>query len=249
MSEDPHTQGDTRVLAKRDVKFAATVVVVATVVLSFTALRDLARKCGFEHGLDWVWPICLDAVAYLATRIWLSKSGAWKFARALAIGAVALSLVANGLVHGMKSQPHWTIIVLVGAVPPLMLALVIHMLVADIPVNEPPKPVKIKATRKPAVKTESEIVTPAEVAVPEQATAGVSATSISQDMHKAGWAPGDYTTAKAAMHGYLTKVNADVTGADLEKIVGKFFKITSGTGVGRRAVRDYKAAVAAANQN
>lgn len=121
-----------------DKRTAATVVVLATVALSFASLRTLAEMCGFTGWLGWVWPICLDAVAYLATRVWLEKGAGYRFARALAIGAISLSLVANGLVHGLTEYgltPHWTIVVLVGAVPPLMLALVVHLLVIDQPAS------------------------------------------------------------------------------------------------------------------
>jgi hypothetical protein len=110
--------------------------VLATVALSFTSLQALAELCGFTGWLSWAWPVCLDAVAYLSTRTWLAKGPAWRFARGLAVGAIALSLVANGLVHALteyRMAPHWMVVVLVGAVPPLMLALVVHMLVADRP--------------------------------------------------------------------------------------------------------------------
>jgi hypothetical protein len=117
-----------------DKRIAGAVVVLATLALSFSSLRALAEMCGFTGWLGWVWPICLDAVAYLATRVWLEKGAAYRFGRFLAIGAISLSLAANGLVHGLTEydrQPHWVIVVLVGAVPPLMLALVAHLLVVD----------------------------------------------------------------------------------------------------------------------
>lgn len=131
-----------------DKRAAAAVIVVATVALSFSSLRSLAEMCGFTGWLGWVWPICLDAVAYLATRIWLEKGAAYRFARALAVGAVTLSLVANGLVHGLTEytlQPHWVIVVLVGAVPPLMLALVAHLLVTDQPTTPATAPAEVPA--------------------------------------------------------------------------------------------------------
>lgn len=119
-----------------DKRMAASVIVAATVALSFDSLRKLAEMSGFTGPLGWAWPLCLDAVAYLATRVWLEKGPAYRFARALAIGSIGLSLVANGLVHGLTAYsiaPHWTIVVLVGAVPPGMLALVVHLLVIDSP--------------------------------------------------------------------------------------------------------------------
>lgn len=126
-----HSSGGRRPLGV-DAVLAAVVVVLATAVLSFESLRDLARMCGFTGGLDWLWPICLDAVAYVATRVWLLRGPAWRLGRGLAVGAIGLSLAANGLVHGLGQYgvaPHWLIVVAVGAVPPLMLALTVHLIV------------------------------------------------------------------------------------------------------------------------
>lgn len=144
-----------------DIHTAATVVVTATVALSFESLYDLARLCEFGR-LAGAWPLCLDAVAYLATRLWLRHGQAWKFARALALSAIALSVAANGLVHGLAhthAKPDVLIVIAVGAVPPIMLALVIHTLVSagthpvpvpaavpvlDVdPVTVPPVPVEL----------------------------------------------------------------------------------------------------------
>lgn len=158
-----------------DKRIAAAVIVVATVALSFSSLRSLAEMCGFTGWLGWVWPICLDAVAYLATRIWLEKGPAYRFARALAVGAVTLSLVANGLVHGLteyRVHPHWMIVVLVGAVPPLMLALVAHMLVTDQPASQAPAPAEEAAVPAEQLPVE-DADTPAELATPGDHQAGV----------------------------------------------------------------------------
>jgi hypothetical protein len=68
----------------------------------------------------------------------LEKGSAYRFARALTVASITLSLIANGLVHDLTEygiHPHWMIVVLVGAVPPAMLALVVHMLVIDRPAN------------------------------------------------------------------------------------------------------------------
>lgn len=243
MSDQAHTWRDR--LRDTDRTGAAFVIVLTTVALSFTSLQKLATLCGFTGWLSWAWPICLDAVAYLATRIWLANGHARRFAKGVAISSIVLSLIANGLVHALteyRMTPHWTIVVLVGAVPPLMLALVIHMLVADRPATP-----AVKATRRVEKTPPAKIVKPEPVTI-ESEPVGDDSADLSGEMRAAGWAPTEYRSAKAAMQGYLEKVDSNIIGADLEKIVGQFFKITPNTGAGRRAVRDFKAATAAATQ-
>jgi hypothetical protein len=116
-----------------DLHTAAAVIITATVGLSFDTLHQLARLCGFDT-LAWAWPVCLDAVAYLGTRLWLARGPAYRFARGLALVAIGLSIVGNGLDHGLThtgTPPDLWIVIAVGSVPPVMLALVIHALVAN----------------------------------------------------------------------------------------------------------------------
>jgi hypothetical protein len=113
----------------------SSIIVGGAAVLSFNSSRDLADACGFHDWLSWVWPLCLDAVAYTATRIWLSRNTddtTRLYARRLALAGITLSLAANGLdlfLSVEKLAPAWGVVLLVGAIPPAMLAAVIHMLV------------------------------------------------------------------------------------------------------------------------
>jgi hypothetical protein len=117
-----------------DKYLAATIVTLAVVVLSFSALRGLAQLCGFEGWTSYLWPLAIDATAYYGTRRWLTHDASYHFARALALTSIGVSIVANGGYHAMTAyhlSPHWTIVVLVGAIPSIALVPMIHLLVLD----------------------------------------------------------------------------------------------------------------------
>lgn len=131
------------------VMVTAVAVVLAGIIawISFDALHELAEMCGLTDSRAWLWPLSLDAVAALATWVWVSGGPAWRLGRTIALIAIGLSTVGGGLATGLAAKvvtattgpegetvtnptaPHWTIIVAVGVIPPIMLALVIHMLV------------------------------------------------------------------------------------------------------------------------
>lgn len=165
-----NTEGRTTAPEKRarwfselDIHAMSSLIVGGAAVLSFNSSRDLADMCGFHDWLSWVWPVCLDAVAYTSTRIWLSRTtdnDTRRYARLLALIAISLSLGANGLdlfLNVEKLSPVWGVVLLVGAIPPATLAAVIHMLVmrrglvttrkARTAKPAAPAPVKAKATR------------------------------------------------------------------------------------------------------
>lgn len=125
----------TRWFSELDIHGMSSLIVGGAAVLSFNSSRDLADMCGFHGWLSWVWPVCLDAVAYTSTRIWLSRAtdnDTRRYARHLALFAICLSLAANGLdlfLGVEKLAPVWGVVLLVGAIPPATLAAVIHMLV------------------------------------------------------------------------------------------------------------------------
>lgn len=124
-----------RWFSELDIHAMSSLIVGGAAVLSFNSSRDLADMCGFHGWLSWVWPLCLDAVAYTSTRIWLSRAtdnDTRRYARHLALFAICLSLAANGLdlFLGVEQlAPVWGVVLLVGAIPPATLAAVIHMLV------------------------------------------------------------------------------------------------------------------------
>ncbi|MGD9525199.1 DUF2637 domain-containing protein [Pseudonocardia sp.] len=111
------------------------VVAAAAAVLSFAALRDLALVCGFAPGLAWLLPVVVDAGAAAGSLVWLggwSADSARRFARALALALLVLSVAANALGHGLAAYalaPPWWVVVVVSAVAPAVLGAVVHLAV------------------------------------------------------------------------------------------------------------------------
>ncbi|WP_433503218.1 DUF2637 domain-containing protein [Pseudonocardia halophobica] len=123
-------------MTARGVLFALLLIVaVAAAVLSFAALRDLALMCGFAAWLAWLLPVVVDAGAAAGSLVWL---GGWaaeparRFARALALGLLTLSVAANALGHGLEAYglaPPWWVVVVVSAIAPAVLGAVVHLAV------------------------------------------------------------------------------------------------------------------------
>ncbi len=111
------------------------IVAAAAAVLSFAALRDLARVCGFAAELAWLLPVVVDAGAAAGSLVWLGgrvTRPARRFARALALGLLALSVAANALGHGLEAfrlAPAWWVVVIVSAIAPSVLGAVVHLAV------------------------------------------------------------------------------------------------------------------------
>lgn len=111
------------------------VVATAAAVLSFAALRDLARMCGFATWLAWLLPVVVDAGAAAGSLVWLGGAAAEparRFARALALALLGLSVAANALGHGLAAfllAPAWWVVVIVSAVAPAVLGAVVHLAV------------------------------------------------------------------------------------------------------------------------
>ncbi|MDN5933399.1 MAG: DUF2637 domain-containing protein, partial [Pseudonocardia sp.] len=109
------------------------VVAAAAAVLSFAALRDLALVCGFSPRLAWLLPVVVDAGAAAGSLVWLggwSAHSARRFARALALGLLGLSVAANALGHGLAAfalAPAWWVVVVVSAIAPAVLGAVVHL--------------------------------------------------------------------------------------------------------------------------
>jgi hypothetical protein len=120
----------------RVVLFALLLVVAgAAAVLSFAALRDLALLCGFAAGLAWLLPVVVDAGAAAGSLVWLGgrdAAAAQRFARALALALLGLSVAANALGHGLAAYrlaPPWWVVVVVSAIAPAVLGAVVHLAV------------------------------------------------------------------------------------------------------------------------
>lgn len=109
------------------------VVAVAAAVLSFASLQDLAERAGYSPELAALLPIAIDAQAVVATRAWLASGTgprARRYARRLALTAVALSVIGNAGEHAMTAAntvAQWWVVVLIAAVPPIVLAATAHL--------------------------------------------------------------------------------------------------------------------------
>lgn len=111
------------------------VVALACAVWSFEGLRRLAEMSGVGEPLSWLFPITIDVAGAVGTRVWLANWAAKEtrsYARALALATLTLSVVGNGLSHAMEAYnivPHWTLIASLSAVPPAVLAAMVHLAV------------------------------------------------------------------------------------------------------------------------
>lgn len=103
-------------------------VAVAAAVLTFTTLFQLAVTAGYSPWLAWLLPIAVDAAGLVALRVWL-RHGA-ELAKRLALSCIALSVAGNATQHGLAAYglpAPWWVIVVVSAVPPSILAAVVHL--------------------------------------------------------------------------------------------------------------------------
>ena len=112
------------------------VVAAAAAVLSFAALRDLALRVRVRRRS---WRGCCRWSSTPEPRPgrWsgsaVGPSGpARRFARALALGLLGLSVAANALGHGLAAYrlaPAWWVVVIVSAIAPAVLGAVVHLAV------------------------------------------------------------------------------------------------------------------------
>lgn len=124
-------------MSKRDpfVFIGLAVVTVAAAVGSFGALRGTALLAGWTSGMSSLLPVTVDATAAVATRIWLSEGTHEKarhFARSVALGAVFVSLLGNGVYHLAEAgylRPGVWLVIAAGGISPLALAVVAHLAV------------------------------------------------------------------------------------------------------------------------
>jgi hypothetical protein len=124
--------------ARRDWRVALGLFVSAlsAAVSSFAGLHALALSTGWHPWAAPLFPLTVDCYALTAVRVWLARSTrstrARRFARANAVGAILLSVLGNATWHLVAAELvslTWVVVVLVGAVPPVVLGLVAHLAV------------------------------------------------------------------------------------------------------------------------
>lgn len=126
------------------------VVGVAAAVLSFDTINSLAEAAGFSAShafrivgtgahltlrISWLVPVAVDAFGLLATMAWLTPTftaGIRRYARTIAVADIVLSAVLNALYHGMHAagwvvSDCWPVVIGVGAIPPVFVALALHL--------------------------------------------------------------------------------------------------------------------------
>jgi uncharacterized protein DUF2637 len=131
----------------RDGWVLAGLVLAATssAVSSFAGLRSLAVVSGWHPLLAALFPACIDSYAATSMRVWLAASTrskrARRFARWNTIWAILLSLAGNATAHLIAAglvAVSWIVVVVVGAVPPVILALTVELAVLRGQVDEAP---------------------------------------------------------------------------------------------------------------
>lgn len=110
-----------------------TVVGGTTIVMSGMWLTQLAELVGIPWPMSLSHPIAVDAGGAVATVLWVTHTGAVeKWARGVAIGALAYSLTGNAVSHLIRLDMlpvTWPLVVAVSGVYPLMCWLMVHLLV------------------------------------------------------------------------------------------------------------------------
>jgi hypothetical protein len=111
-----------------------TMAAASAAVASFSGLRGLAEAAGWPNRLAWLLPLTIDAYAMTSARVWLAATtrttGARRFARANALGAITASTAGNAAYHAIGAgllTAGWPIVVAVGAVPATVLGLTAHL--------------------------------------------------------------------------------------------------------------------------
>jgi hypothetical protein len=163
----------------RSAMAGATLLVVASFILSFAAVTDLAARAGIPGHLAWLWPLIVDGLIVVATAAIIALAGHPKrttwFAWVLLFGGAGLSIAGNAThavlaADQLESDFPMTVSALVAAVPPIVLLAVTHLLVVLIreqsPVAAPAKKAPAKAKKAPVAKAK-----PAEPAVEPVAAA------------------------------------------------------------------------------
>lgn len=108
---------------------------LTAIIASFGTLMGLAAWVGWHGwGMQLLLPFCLDVLALVSGRVWLSASmtvEARRFAQSVSLAAIGISIVGNAVGHIVTmhnaSVVKVTIAIIVGTIPPAALAAVGHL--------------------------------------------------------------------------------------------------------------------------
>lgn len=111
------------------------VVLLAAAVLSFDALRELARAVDIPAELGWLLPISIDAGAAVSCAIWLggrTHHAAARFAGWMTWALLGVTVAGNAGqlgMHANRIEPPWWVAVAVGSIPPAIVGACVHLVV------------------------------------------------------------------------------------------------------------------------
>ncbi len=122
---------------------------LTAIIASFGTLMGLASWVGWHGwGMQLLLPFCLDVLALVSGRVWLSVSmtiDARRFAQVVSMTAIGISIVGNAVGHIVTmhnaSAVKVTIAIIVGTIPPAALAAVGHLATLAT-LQEKPEPVE-----------------------------------------------------------------------------------------------------------
>lgn len=243
---------------------AVLIVIVIAAAVSYSHMFEWAKLNGESDANEWrarIFPVSVDGAILAGSMIIYVDSRTHRPTDPLAYVIVVLGMLVSigaNIGHDWES---WVASKIISGWPPLAMALVVELLFRFLrrgreqadqetqraeraqqrkqhptPVAAPPVVAKIEPTVPVVAKPKVSVLEPETAAAPVDLTA---------EMRSAGWAPSDYDTAGAAMRGYLDKVDPDITGAELDRLVAAPF-FGAKPGQGRQIVRKFKDETAAA---
>lgn len=156
----------------------AVFVGVASFVLSFTALADVAVRSHVPPSQAWLWPCTVDGATLLATLgavVCMSDRGARRFFWAVLIGGLLVSVGGNDLHAVLPPQQElpWMLRAVVGAIAPISVVLSLHGMTLLLRVRQPRS---AAADQRATSATQREIVHPREVHAPPPSSSTTAAT-------------------------------------------------------------------------
>ena len=149
-------------IARTFVLSGIAVVILAAGILSFSALRRLGISAGWSPVLADLFPVSIDVYALISTVSWLVLAEGPEDRRRSGINAsmaVALSILGNGTEHLNAFRVltiGWPVVIVVSAIPPVVMALSVHLAVRFLAETEQPETASTVVAEMPAMVSESQ---------------------------------------------------------------------------------------------
>jgi hypothetical protein len=216
------------------VALLATLTVVGiAAVISYSHMQDWATK---NHEPDWraaLFPISVDGAILAASMIIYAdsrtKRSDW-LAYMIALGGMGMTVFANIGHDWIDQKAAW----IIAGWPPVAMAALVELLFRF-----------VRRLRERADREQVRVARPIVLTAPAVKPKPVAEAKPPVADGRPDWMPVDATIGDA-MAAYLRHVSAEVTGADLHRLVAvPYFGAEKDTGRGRQIVREFKAAQAA----